>query len=83
VKKMASLQEEFEYYIAHQDDLVREYDGKYLLIKDKQVQGAFDSELEAYRVASGQYELGSFLIQRCAPGDEAYSQTFCSRVGVC
>jgi hypothetical protein len=80
---VAALQEEFDYYLAHQDELVGRYDGKFLVIRDKQVRGAYDSELEAYRAASSDYEPGSFLIQRCAPGDEAYSQTFFSRVGVC
>ena len=80
---MTALKEEFDYYIAHQDDLVSQYDGKFLVIKDKQVQGAFDTELDAYNMASKEYELGSFLIQKCAPGDEAYSQTFYSRVSVC
>jgi hypothetical protein len=80
---MSALQEEFDYYIAHQDELLRQYNGKYLVIKDKQVRGAFDTELDAYKMASKEYELGSFLIQRCVPGDEAYSQTFFSRVGIC
>lgn len=80
---MAALKDEFEYYIAHQDELVSQYNGKYLVIMDKQVQGAYDNELDAYRAASEKYELGSFLIQHCEPGDEAYSQTFYSRVGVC
>ena len=79
---MAALREEFDFYIAHQDELVRQYNGKYLVIKDKQVKGAFDTELDAYKMASKEYEAGSFLIQRCTPGEEAYSQTFCSRVGV-
>lgn len=80
---MAALQKEFEYYIAHQDELVREYDGKFLVIKDEEVRGVYDSEMAAYKAASEEYELGTFLIQQCIPGDAAYSQTFCSRVGVC
>jgi hypothetical protein len=80
---MDALQEEFKYYINHQDELVRQYDGKFLVIKDQQVRGAYDSELDAYKAASEEYELGSFLIQQCVPGDTAYTQTFCSRVGVC
>ena len=78
-----ALKDEFEYYIAHQDQLVREYEGKFLIIKDCQVQGAYDDELAAYRQASEDFEPGSFLIQQCLPGDQGYSQTFCSRVGVC
>lgn len=79
---MATLQREFDYYLAHQDEFLRQYNGKFLVIRDEQVRGAFDDELEAYKAASEKYELGSFLIQHCIPGDAAYSQTFCSRVGV-
>lgn len=80
---MAALQDEFKYYIAHQDELVREYGGKFVVIKDQQVRGAYDGEMEAYKAASAEFELGTFLIQQCVPGDESYTQTFCSRVGVC
>jgi len=80
---MAALKDEFDYYIAHQDELLRDHNGKFLVIKDQRVRGAYDTELDAYKTASAEYELGSFLIQHCIPGEEAYSQTFCSRVGVC
>ena len=41
------LEKEFEYYVEHQDELVRKYNGKILVIKNKKVIGVFDNEIEA------------------------------------
>ena len=74
------LKKEFDYFIANQTELVGKYNGKFIVIKDQQVVGVFDSEQEAYSEASGKFELGTFLIQEVKPGSEVYSQTFHSRV---
>ena len=74
------LQKEFEYYLAHQDDLVSKHMGKYIVIKDSKVLGAYDSEIEAIRQTSKEHELGTFLVQKCEPGNQSYTQTFHSRV---
>jgi hypothetical protein len=77
---MSDLEKELDYYIKHQDELIKQYEGKYLLIKDQKVVGSYDTELEAYQDAKSKYELGSFLIQPCLPGEQNYTQTFHSRV---
>jgi hypothetical protein len=74
------LKKEFEYYLANQDDLVSKYKDKYVVIKDSQVLGAYDSEIEAIQQTSKEHELGTFLVQKCEPGEESYTQTFHSRV---
>ncbi len=76
----ASLQKELEYFKAHQKELVVQHEGKFLVIKDQQVQGVYDTEMEAYTDAQNKFELGTFLIQQCVPGQEGYTQTFHSRV---
>ena len=75
-----ALEKELEYYIAHQDELVKEYEGKFIVIKDCKVIGAFDSELEAVETTSEEHELGTFLVQKCETGEESYTQTYHSRV---
>ena len=75
-----NLEKEFEYYLEHQDELVEKYNGKFIVIKDCNVIGVFDSELEAVEETAKQHELGSFLVQKCEPGSEAYTQTYHSRV---
>ena len=78
--KSANLQKEFEYFKAHQDELVGRYGGKFLVIKDSHIQGAYESEIEAYTEAQKKFELGTFLIQQSVPGKESFTQTFHSRV---
>ncbi len=77
---MDKLEKEFNYYVEHQDELVKKYNGKFIVIKDCDVIGAFDSELEAIEKTAEQHELGTFLVQKCEPGSESYTQTYHSRV---
>ena len=74
------LKQEFEYYLANQEEFVKQYKGKFLVIKDKKIVGVYNSEIEAYTDSVQKYELGTFLIQECQPGSENYTQTFRSRV---
>lgn len=76
------LEQEFQYFKDHQDDLVAEYKGKYVAIVGDQVKGAFDTELEAYLAMKKSYNVGIFLIQECLPGKNIYTQTFHSRVPI-
>ena len=78
-----TLQDEFDYFVKNQKELVKQYEGKYLIIHSQEVVGAYETEIEAYKEAQEKFELkpGTFLIQPCVPGEESYSQTFYSRVG--
>lgn len=76
------LKKQLEYFKAHQDELVKKYEGKFLVIKDQKVQDVYDTEIEAYTDAKKKFELGTFLIQQCLPGQESYTQTFHSRVAL-
>ncbi len=74
------LKKEFEYYLEHQDELVKQYNGKVIVMKDCQIRGAYDSDIEAVEKASKEFELGTFLVQKCEPGTESYTETYHSRV---
>jgi hypothetical protein len=74
------LDKEFQYFVNHQEELVAKYNGRVIVIVGEEVIGDFSSEAEAYIAASKMYQPGSFLIQKCIPGKEAYKQTFNSRV---
>lgn len=76
------LEKEFEYYLENQEELVKEYNGRVIVIKDQKVIGVFDSELDAVEEISKEHELGTFLVQRCVPGAESYTHTYHSRVSV-
>ena len=77
---MTTVENLFDFYLANQDELVKQYNGKYIVLVDNHVVGAFDTMEAAYNFADSNYELGTFLLQLCTPGNEAYTQTFHSRV---
>jgi len=70
------LKKEFDYFMKHQDEFVKKYKGKYLVIKDQKIIDVFDVETEAYDEMSKKFELGTFLIQHCLPGKDTFTQTF-------
>ena len=71
----------FKYYLENQDALVKQYDGKYIIITKDGVMGAFDTVRDGYDMALNRFGKGNFMLQLCTPGDGAYSQRyFTSRV---
>ncbi len=72
------LLHEYKYYLAHQAELVEQYDGKIIVIKDGTVLGAYDSYEDALAETTKDHELGTFLLQKCQPELEVW--TFHSRV---
>ncbi len=76
------LEIEFQYFKDHQETLVSQYDGKYLVIIGEQVIGAYESDMKAYEETKKTHSVGTFLIQQCLPGEECYTRTFHSRVRI-
>jgi len=70
------LDKEFKYYIDNQDEIVKSYNGKVVVIKDDKVVDAYDSNEQAYFESIKKYKLGTFLIMRCSPGSDAYTVNF-------
>ncbi len=69
------LVREFHYYLAHQDEMVAQYDGKVIVLKNYEVIGVYDTDLEAFTKTVREHEPGTFIIQRVSAGDEAYTAT--------
>ncbi len=70
------LEKEFKYYIDNQAELVKKYNGKYIVIVGNKVVGDHDTEIMAYIKSINEYKLGTFLIQLCKPGKDSYTQAF-------
>ena len=68
----SQIKEAFDYYIAHQDELVRKYDGKVIVIRDCSVIGAFDGYGEALDWAEERFEPGSYALQKVSEGPKDY-----------
>ena len=75
-----TLEREFEFYLDRQAELVAQYEGKYVVIRECQVLGAYDDEMEAIERTTQRFPLGSFLVQKCEPGTENYTHIFHSPV---
>ena len=74
------LEKEFQYFLDNQEELVKKYNGKYIVIIGEKIVGDYSTELEAYNESVKKYDLGTFLIQLCISGADTYTQTFHSRV---
>ena len=76
------LRKEFDWYLENQGGLVKQYNGKHVVIKDRRVLGAYATAIEAVTETEKTEPLGTFLVQKVEPGSDAYTQTFYSRVAV-
>ena len=66
---------ELAFFIANQPELVKKHRGKVLVLRGESVVGVYESPIEAYLQAQKEFPVGSFMIQPCAPGPEAYTVT--------
>lgn len=70
------LENEFQYFVANQNDLFEQFPGQYLAIKDQKVIGVYDNKIDAYLETQEEHELGSFLVQFCSLDKEIFIQNF-------
>ena len=75
-----ALRDEFEYYLEHQAELAAKHQGRYIVIKDRQVLGDYETAEQAVRATASTHEPGTFLVQRCDADPESTKVTFRSRV---
>lgn len=71
---------ELDLYIEHQPELVAKYNGKIIALHHGEVEGVFDSKLDALEAMKRKYAPGDFMIIKCTPGDSEYTLRFRSRV---
>jgi len=80
LKHQKMLEKEFKYYLDNQNDLVKKYNNRVLVIVNEKVVGDYDDFEQALFKSVKKYELGTFLIQECTEGEDAYTDTFHSPV---
>ncbi|OGY29312.1 MAG: hypothetical protein A3F35_01230 [Candidatus Woykebacteria bacterium RIFCSPHIGHO2_12_FULL_45_10] len=73
------LEKEYNFYLKNQTELLKKYSGKFIVIVDEKVLGAYQTEKEAFDEAIKTHELGTFLIQECTPNPDKKTQVFHSR----
>jgi len=74
------FEEELNYFIANQNDLVSKHLGKVLVIKGRKILGVYTTPLEAFQEAQKTCAAGTFMIQTCIPGPDAYTVTITSNL---
>ena len=67
------LTENFKYYTENHVELAKEYEGKLLVIHDKEVVGSFETIDQALEFALPRYVLGEFLLQKCSADPYAHT----------
>ena len=70
---MDKIDENFNWYLANQDDLVKKYNGTYIVIHEKEVADWFYSENEAFAYGMEKFGAGNFVAQLCTEGESAYT----------
>lgn len=65
--------DDLEFFKSNQDELVKKYGGKQLVIRKCDVVAAFDTVGEAFDFGCKTYGAGNFSIQKCVAGQSAYT----------
>jgi hypothetical protein len=60
---MDMIETQIAYYKANRPELTSQHNGKFLLIKDQQVTGVFDTRSQAQDAGRG-FETGTYIIER-------------------
>ncbi|MBK7428753.1 MAG: hypothetical protein IPI60_17915 [Saprospiraceae bacterium] len=60
-----------QYFLDNHAQLVKEHNGKFIVIFDQQVIGEYDRGLEAYKETRNLVEPGEYLIRLCKVGNGA------------
>lgn len=64
------IKEAYDYYKAHQDEIVSDHIDEYVVIKGQQICGYYENEEEAFDSMIGE-ELETFIVQKCQePGTD-------------
>jgi hypothetical protein len=64
------LLKEYRWYQANQDELVKQYRGRYLVIFNQTVIGDYNSMGDAYRATIKTHPQDTFLVHLCVPESE-------------
>lgn len=67
------FEKELEFFVSHQGELVEKYRGRTLVLRGEEILGVYDSPLMAFSETAKTMKPGTFMIQRCVPGESAYT----------
>ncbi len=70
--------EDYRWFLDNYSELFTKYGCKYLVIKNKQVIGTYDSYAEGVNCTAQTEPMGSFIVQLCNGTDSAYTNCIAS-----
>ena len=62
-----NISQDFNYYANNRSYLYTTYPNRYLVIKNRTIQGNFSSFFEAYQYGLHKFKTNDFLVQHCPP----------------
>ncbi len=66
------LEKELAYYEKAKEELLKNHEGKYALVKDEAFLGAFDTAENAYNEGIKRFGQQSFLVKKISRSEEVY-----------
>lgn len=60
-------------YIQNQPELVKKYNDQIITLHHGQVEGVFDTKLDALTAMKAKYASGDFMIIKCTPTNKEYT----------
>lgn len=65
--------EDFDFFLEHYNELFEKYGRKFVVIKNKNILGVYDTEVDAINATSKTYPIGSFIVQECNGDESGYT----------
>ena len=67
------MNEAFDWFLDHHDELVARYNGKVVAIKEGCVLGAYNQQVEAIVETLKTEPIETFIVQKVSPGTDGYT----------
>lgn len=64
---------DFEYFKECYNELFKKHGHKFIAIKNKEIIGIYETEIEAIEEVTKTYPLGSFIVQECNGNESGYT----------
>lgn len=64
---------DFNYFIDHYDELYKKYGHKFIVLRNREILGAYDSTMDAINATADTYPVGSYIVQECNGDESGYT----------
>lgn len=65
--------EDFDYFIDNYQSIYQKYGHKFIAVRNKEILGAYDTEVDALNETSKNYPIGTFIVQECNGDESGYT----------